>query len=89
MAASRLSSLSALDHIRLNGCALPVRVLPNLPFLPDKPDTLLDLFLAFRSKVDDANKSTPSQGRHAHMTSAVRKALGTYPLALTIFIVRS
>ena len=61
MAASRLSSLSALDHLRLNGCALPIRVLPNHPFHPDKPDTLLDLFLAFRSKVEDANISTPSQ----------------------------
>ena len=61
MAGSRLSSLNALDDIRLNGCALPIRVLPNQPFHPDKPDTLLDLFLAFRSKVEDASISTSSQ----------------------------
>ena len=63
MAVSRLSSLNAIDHIRLNGCALPIRILTHQPFYPDKPDTLLDLFLDFRSKVDDAKTSPQGTSR--------------------------
>ena len=55
-----MASLNAIGHIRLNGCALTLRIFANQPFFPDKPDTLLDLFQAFRSRVVDTTNAPPS-----------------------------
>ena len=60
-----MSSLRDVAAARLNGCALPVRVFAERPFLLDggrgRPETLFELFLEFRSRVDEADAlPTPS-----------------------------